>query len=140
MTYSEVQSLFKNLRGKKSRLETLLLYINGRRSLMDGVGAVNYDKVSVDSSPGNSTEERYIKEMDRLKDLQKHYDLLYDDFCKDEELAFNLMRKLSPTEYEVILHRFLEGMSRYKVAMSMNYSEDNIKYLQREAIKKMSKN
>ena len=139
MTYKEVQNLFKNLQGKKQRLETLLVYINGRRSLMDGVGAVNYDKVSVESSHSNNTEERYVKEMDRLKDLQKHYDLLYDDFCKDEELAFNLMRKLSPTEYEVILHRFLEGLSRYKTATLMNYSEDNIKYLQREAIKKMSK-
>lgn len=140
MTYKEVQNLFKNLQGKKSRLQTLLLYINERRTLMDGVGAVNYDKVSVDSSPGNSTEERYIKEMDRLKDLQKHYELLYDDFCKDEELAFNLMRKLSPTEYEVILHRFLEGVSCQKTANLMHYSIDGLKDVQSRAIKKMSKN
>ena len=139
MTYKEVQNLFKNLQGKKQRLETLLVYINGRRSLMDGVGAVNYDKVSVDNFHGNSTEARYIKEMDRLKDLQKHYDLLYDDFCKDEERAFNLMRKLSPTEYEVILHRFLEGLSRYKTARLMNYSDEGIKTIQERAIIKMSR-
>lgn len=139
MTYEEVKNLLRNMRAKKARLETLLLYIKARRSLMDGVGAVNYDKVSVESSPGNSTEERYIKELDRLKDLQQRYDLLYDDLCQDEEKIFDLMQRLSPTEYEVILNRYLRGLSRYKTARLMNYSDEGIKTIQERAIKKMSK-
>lgn len=125
---------------RSAPFKALQAYINKERALVGGVGAVNYDKVSVDSSSGNSTEERYIKEMDRLKDLQQRYDLLYDDLCQDEEKIFNLMKMLSPTEYEVILNRFLRGLTRVKTACLMNYSEDNIKHLQNQAIKKMSKN
>lgn len=138
MTYEEVKSLLKNLRGKKSRLESLQLYINERLALIDGVGAVNYNKVKIDSSPGNSTEERYIKEIDRLKDLQQRYDLLYEDFCKNEELIFDLMQKLSPTEYEVILNRYLRGLSIRRVSQIMKYSIDGIKDIQARAFEKMS--
>lgn len=139
MTYKEVHSLLKNFDGKKSRLKSMLSFITERRTLIEGVGAVNYDNVSVVSSPGNSTEERYIKELDRLKDLQQRYDLLYDDLCQDEERIFNLMRRLSPTEYEVILNRFLRGLSCTNTARVMSYSIDGIKDAQTRAIKKMSK-
>lgn len=138
MTYKEVQSLLKNLRGKKARLESLQSYINERRALLDGVGTVNYDKLVVKSTPGNSTEERYVKEMDRLNDLQQRYNLLYDDFCKDEERVFDLMEQLPPTEYEVILNRYLRGLSRYKTAIIMGYSLDGLKDIQTRAIRKMS--
>lgn len=139
MTYDEVKSLLKNICGKKARLKSVLSYITERRALILGVGAVNYGKVSVESSPGNSTEERYVKELDRLKDLQQRYDLLYDDLCHDEELVFILMQKLSPTEYEVILNRFLRGLSCAKTARVMSYSVDGIKDAQSRAIRKMSK-
>ena len=139
MTYEEVKSLFKNIRGKKARLKAMLSYINERRTLIEGVGAVNYDKVAVNSSPGNSIEERYIREMDRLKALQERYDVLHEDLCKDEDLIFNLMQKLDPVEYEVVLNRYLQGLSRRKVADLMGFTEDGIKTIQRRALKKMCK-
>ncbi len=139
MTYKEVHSLLKNFDGKKSRLKSMLSFITERRTLIEGVGAVNYDNVSVVSSPGNSTEERYIKELDRLKDLQQRYDLLYDDLCQDEERIFNLMQRLSATEYEVILNRYLRGLTRLRTAQIMGYSVDGLKDIQKRALKKMSK-
>lgn len=139
MTYEEVKSLFKNIHGKQARLEAMLTYINDRLALMQGVGAVNYDRVTVNSSPGNSTEERYIREIDRLKELQKRYDILHEDMCNDEKLIFDLMQLLSPTEYEVILNRYLRGLGAKKVAKLMGYSLDGLYDIQARAIKKMCK-
>lgn len=138
MTYEEVKNLLKNIRGKQARLKAVLAYINERRALIEGVGAVNYEKVSVKSSLGNSTEERYVREMDRLKDLQQRYDILHEDLCKDEELVFNLMQRLTLTEYEVILNRYLKGLSVRKTSSIMNYQEGSIKQITRRAIKKMA--
>lgn len=139
MTYEEVKNLLKNIRGKQARLKAVLSYIIERRALIEGVGAVNYDKVSVKSSPGNSTEERYVREMDRLKDLQQRYDVLHEDLCKDDELIFELMKALDAEEYEVILNRYLRGLSPRKTAKLMNYSEEWVYLTQRTAIEKMSK-
>ena len=139
MTRDEVKSLLKNILGKQARLKAMLSYIKERRALMEGVGAVNYNKVSVCSSLGNSTEERYNREIDRLKELQQRYDTLHDDLCNDEKLIFELMQKLSPSEYEVILNRYLRGISAKKVAKLMNYSLDGLYDVQARAIKKMSK-
>ena len=139
MTYEEVKNLLKNIRGKQARLKAVLSYINERRALIEGVGAVNYEKVSVKSSPGNSTEERYVREMDRLKDLQQRYDILHEDLCKDEELIFELLQRLSPTEYEVVMNRYLRGLTIRQTAKLMNYQEDSIKQICRRAIQKMIK-
>lgn len=140
MTYEEVKSLLKNIRGKQARLKAVLSYINERRALIESVGAVNYEKVSVKSSPGNSTEERYVREMDRLKDLQQRYDMLHEDLCKDEALIFELMKCLLPTEYEVVLHRYLKGLTVRKTANIMHYEDDTIRKICYRAIKKMAQN
>lgn len=139
MIYSEVQNMLQNIRGKKRRVEALGDYIRKVREELDGVSAVNYDKLVVKSAQDNGTEARYIKALDRLNDLEKHYEDLNEDIHNDENIIFRLMERLSPTEYEVILHRFLNGFSRVKTARLMNYSEDNVKHLQRQALKKMCK-
>lgn len=140
MTYEEIKSMLKNIRGKKARLKSLQLYISEERALIEGVSAINYDKLTVKTSQGNGTEERYIKYLDRLKDLQDRFDALMDDMCKEEDIINDLMKALSPTEYEVILNRYFRGLSVSKTARIMNYSIDGIKDLQSRAIKKMSKN
>lgn len=139
MTYKEVQNILQNIRGKKHRVDSLGALIRKEREQLEGVSAVKYDKLTVKSSQDNGTESRYVKSMDRINDLERHYDDLIHDVHNDEKMIFQLMEKLSPTEYEVILNRFLRGLSRVKTARLMNYSEDNVKHLQRQALKKMCK-
>lgn len=139
MTYEEVKSLLKNIRGKKSRLKALKSYIDEEMTLIEGVSAVSYDRVAVKTSQGNSTEGRYVKYLDRLKDLQSRFDALMDDMCREEDIINDLMQRLSPTEYKVILNRFLRGLSVNKTARIMNYSVDGIYDILERAIKKMSK-
>lgn len=139
MTYEEVKSLLKNIRGKKSRLKALKSYIDEEMTLIEGVSAVSYDRVAVKTSQVNSTEGRYVKYLDRLKDLQSRFDALMDDMCREEDIINDLMERLSPTEYKVILNRFLRGLSVNKTARIMNYSVDGIYDIQERAIKKMSK-
>lgn len=140
MTYSEVKNILQNIRGKKRRVKALRDYIRKEREALDGVSAVKYDNLAVKSSSDNGTEVRYIKSLDRLNDLEKHYDDLNEDIHNDENLIFRLMESLSPTEYEVILHRFLEGLTVNRTANVMYYQPDGIKDAQTRAIKKMSKN
>lgn len=140
MTYLEVQNVLQNIRGKKRRVKAVGDYIRRAREELDGVSAVNYDKLVVKSAQDNGTEARYIKALDRLNDLEKHYDDLNEDIHNDENLIFRLMERLSPTEYEVILHRFLEGLTVNRTARVMHYQPDGIKDAQTRAIKKMSKN
>lgn len=139
MTYGEVQNMLQNVKGKKSRLKALEGYIREEREFLEGLSAVRYDKVVVDSSPGNSNEERLVRYMDRLNDLQKRFDILMEDMNNEEKLIDTLMQKLTPTEYEVILNRYLRGLSRVKTARLMKFSVDGVKDIQARAIKKMSK-
>lgn len=139
MTNEEIKNLLRNVRSKKSRLKALRAYIDEERALIEGVGAVGYDSLGVVSSVQNGTEERYIKHLDRLKELQMRFDTLFDEMCAEEDRLCELMQGLSPTEYEVILNLYMRGLPRRKTARIMHYSEDNIKYLRSQAIKKMSK-
>lgn len=139
MTTEEIKGLLRNVCSKKSRLKALQSYIDEQRALIEGVGAVKYDSVRVKSSPGNGTEERYTKYMDKLRQLQDRFDKLFDSMCEEEDRLNKLMEKLSPTEYEVILNRYLRGFSRYETAKLMGYSDDGIKSAQKRALKKMSR-
>lgn len=140
MTYNEIKELLKSVRSKKSRLKALQEYIAEERALIEGVGAVRYDKVSVISSPGNSTEERYAKLIDKLARLEERFDSLFDEMCAEEDTLAELMQGLPAVEYEVVLNRYLRGISVRDTAKIMGYCDDTIKYHQRQAYKKMSKN
>lgn len=139
MTYNEVLNLCKSVRSKKSRLKAIQLYVAEERALIENVGAVNSDSLGVVSSAQNGTEERYTMHMDRLIQLQSRFDALFDEMCAEEDNLAELMKCLSPTEYEVILNRYLRGLSRLRTAQIMGYSEDGLKDIQKRAIKKMSK-
>jgi DNA-directed RNA polymerase specialized sigma subunit len=138
MTYDEVKELLKSLRSKKSRLKALQTYIAEERVLMTGLSGVNYEKISVVTSPGNVAEERYAKHLDRICTLQGMFDDLFDEMCKEEEALSTAMKKLTQTEYEVVLNRYMRGISRKETADIMGYSDDGIKSASRRAIKKMS--
>ncbi len=139
MTYKEIMSKLKNFQSKKSRLKSLRAYIDDEKATMPDAGAVAYDKVVVDSSPRNSIETRYAVYFDRINALEERYAALMRDMSEDEEMLNTLMLKLTPTEYEVILNRFMRGLSRAKTARIMKYSPDGLKDIQQRAIKKMSK-
>lgn len=138
MTREEVKELLKSVRAKKSRLLALQEYINEYRALMSGKGGGGNTSERVSVSTGNSVEERYVKCIDRITHLQNIYDNLFDEMCREEDQLAELMQHLSPTEYEVILNRYLRGIPRKKCAEIMNYSEEGICRIQQRAFKKMA--
>ena len=141
MTVEKVKRRLKSVRGLKVRLLSLQRQIDELEKDMGGEGAVDYGKVKVKSSPGNSTENRYIKMADRLKALQDEYNTLFDELCVVEDDLGERMKRLNPTEYQVIYERYLKGIRPFsirKAADKFGYTEDGIKTIQKRAFKKMA--
>lgn len=138
MTYEEVKNLLKSVRSKKSRLLAMQAYIAEERQLMLGVAAPQFDGVSVVHSQENGPEERITKFIDRLNKWNERYDKLFGEMCEEEDKLADMMQRLSPVEYEVILNRYLKGQSIRKTANLMNYQEDSIRQICYRAVKKMA--
>lgn len=139
MTYDEVSDLLRSVRSMKSQLVAMQAYIDEVRHSMLGVTAQQFDDVAVVHSPTNSTEERVFKYLERYKKWEERYDKLFEEMCFEEDKLCEMMKCLSPTEYEVILNLYLRGLPRLKVADIMNYTEDGIKSVRKRAIRKMSR-
>ena len=139
MSVDAVKCLLRNLKAKKSRLLALQNYINECYALMSGVSAVDYSKTPTRGNAANATENRYISHADHLARIQKMYDELFDAMCAEEDKLAECMHTLSPTEYEVILNRYMRGISVRKTANIMGYSEEGIFKIQQKAFKKISK-
>ena len=139
MTYEEIKDLLKSVRSKKSRLLAMQEYIAEERRLMLGVSSPQLDGVAVMHSQENGPEERVIKFIDRLNKWKERYDKLFEEMCAEEDKLCELMQKLSPVEYEVIMNLYLRTLPRRNVAEIMNYSEDGIKTIRKRAIRKMSR-
>lgn len=141
MTVEKVKRRLKSVRDLKVRLLALQRRIDELEKDISGVGAVDYSKVKVKSSPGNSTENRYIRLADRLKDLQNQYNTLFDELNAVEDDLGERMKQLNPTEYQVIYERYLKGIRPFsirKAADKFGYTEDAIKAIQRRSFKKMA--
>ena len=139
MTYNEVKELLESVRRKKSRLNALQLYITEQRALIENLGAVDYEAIRVKATQGNSTEARYARYIERLSKLQEEFANFFDEMCEDEDKLSAAMVSLNPQEYEVILNRYMRGLTRSKTAKVMGYTIDGIKSATSRAIKKMSK-
>lgn len=139
MTYEEVKSLLRSVRSKKSRLKALQSLIAEEHAMMVGVTGISYEATKVTTTPKNASEERYIKHLDRVMKWQAIYDELLDEMCREEDLLAEMMTVLTPTEYEVLLNRYMAGLPRRKTAEIMNITEEGIKKAQSRAIKKMIK-
>lgn len=141
MTVEKVKHKLKSVRSLKVRLFALQREIDELAKEISGVGAVDYGKLKVKSTQGNSTEHRYIKYADRLKSLQDEYDALFAELCALEDELGERMKRLNPTEYQVIYERYIFGIRSVPimaVANKLGYSEDGIKTLQKRAFKKMA--
>ncbi len=105
-------------------------------------GAVDYGKVKVKASNGNTVEERYIRRADRLKALQAEYENIFDELCCVEDAIGAVMKRLNPTEYEVINLRYIKGLYPVpikRVADMLGYTYESIQKIQQRAIKKMTR-
>lgn len=143
MTVETVKRKLKSVRNLKVRLMALQQRIDELAEEIDGVSAVDYSKEKIKSSNGNSVEERYVRRIDRLKDLKSEYDLIFNDLCAVEDELGERMKRLNPTEYNIIYERFLHGIRTVSIkAMSRKlgegYSVDMVKKAQQRAFKKMS--
>ena len=141
MTVETVKRKLKSVRNLKVRLMALEQRINEIDEEIDGVSAVDYGKEKVKSSNGNAIESRYIRQMDRLKDLQCEYDAIFNDLCAVEDELGERMKRLNPTEYQVVYERYMKGIRLLPLngaAKKFGYSLDGIKTIQKRAFKKMA--
>lgn len=141
MTVDSVKRKLKKVRNLKVRLMALEQRINELAEEIDGISAVDYSKVKVRASNGNSVEDRYIKRADRLKDLQDQYNAIFDELCALEDELGERMKRLNPTEYQVLFERYMKGirlLSLSGAAKKFGYSVDGIKTIQKRAFKKMA--
>ncbi len=139
MKYKEIQELLQKVRSKKSRLKALQSHISEEYALLTGIAGKTSENINVIATLDNKVEERYTRHIDRLNALQTLFEQLFEETCQEEDLLGELMKKLTPTEYEVILNRYMLGISRRRTANLMKYTEDGIKTIQKRALKKMSK-
>lgn len=143
MTVETVKRKLKSVRYLKVRLMALQQRINELAEEIDEVSAVDYSKEKVKSSGGNSVEERYIRRIDRLKDLQSEYDSIFNDLCAVEDELGERMKRLNPSEYKIIYERYIHGVHPVSIRsmahkLGRGYSEDMVKKAQQRAFKKMS--
>lgn len=141
MTTEAVKRKLKSVRNLKVRLMALQQQIDELADEISGVGAVDYSKIKVKSSQWNATESRYVKSVDRIMELQQEYETLFDDLCAVEDDLGEMMKRLNPSEYEVIFERYIKGIrpvSIRHVADKFGYTDDGIKTLQKRAFKKMA--
>lgn len=140
MTVEQVKRKLKSVRSLKVRLLALQTRIKELEEEIDGVEAVDYSKLKIKSSAGNSVERRYVQRGDRLKALQKEYEDIFDELCAVEDDLGKRMQRLNPTEYEVINLRYIKGlypMRIRKVADKLGYTYETIQKIQQRAFKKM---
>lgn len=139
MTYDEIKNLLKNVRSKKSRLLAMQAYIEEERQLIMGVTSPQLGGLGVKHSQENGTEQRMMKYLERYSKWKDRYDELFEEMCTEEDKLCEMMQKLSPKEYEVILNRYLKGLTVRKTANIMHYEEDTIRQICYRAVKKMEK-
>lgn len=143
MTVEKVKRKLKSVRSLKVRLFALKHDIEELEAEISGAKAVDYGKIKVKSSQGNSTERRYIKCADRLKDLQDEYDTIFDELCALEDELGERMKRLNPTEYKIIYERYIHGIYPISIKsmalkLGKGYSDDLVKKAQQRAFRKMS--
>lgn len=141
MTVEQVKRKLKSVRSLKVQLLALSQRIAELEAEIDGVSAVDYGKLKVKSSSGNSVENRLIRRADRLKALQEEYDNIFMELCAVEDELGERMKRLNPTEYEVISARYLYGLyplSLRRSAERFGYQIETIKKIQQRAFSKMS--
>lgn len=141
MTVEKVKRKLKSVRSLKVRLLALQSRIKELEEEIDGVEAVDYSKLKIKSSAGNSVERRYVQRADRLKALQEEYESIFDELCAVEDDLGERMKRLNPTEYEVINMRYIQGLyptSIKRTGDKLGYEPESVKKIQQRAFKKMS--
>lgn len=143
MTVEKVKRKLKSVRSLKVRLFALQRDIEELAQEISGVSAVDYGKIKVKSSPGNSVEDRYIRRADRLKALQTEYDDIFEELCAVEDELGERMKRLNPSEYRIIYERYIHGLYPVSIKnmahrLGKGYSVDMVKKAQQRAFKKMA--
>ena len=143
MMVEKVKRKLKSVRNLKVRLMALQQRIDELAEEIDDVSAVDYGKVKVKSSNGNSVENRYIRRADRVKDLQDEYNAIFDELCAVEDELGERMKRLNPSEYKIIYERYIHGVYPVSIRsmahkLGKGYSEDMVKKAQQRAFKKMA--
>ena len=142
MTVEAVKRKLKSVRSLKVRLLALQQRMDELSKEIDGISAVDYSKERVKSSNGNSVEDRYIRRVDRLRSLQDEYNAIFCEFCAVEDELGERMKRLNPTEYEVINLRYIKDlhpMPIMRLADKLGYTYESIQKIQQRAFKKMIK-
>lgn len=138
MNKDEVRKNLQSIQGATKKLREVKDHRNDVLYKMCGVSGVDYDKIAIKKSAGNSAENRAIKYVEELIAT----DLLYTEtrfkLASTLENMIARMEKLTPREYAVIKKHYIEGKSRDAICQELGYTVDGFNYIQQQAFKKMS--
>lgn len=141
MTPEQIKRKLKSVRSLKLHMFALQQKIMELEEDIAGISAVDYGKIKVKESSRNCVEDRYLKRADRLKKLQDDYDCIFKELCELEDELGERMKRLNPSEYEVIRMRFLNGLKPVSIRTVSNvlgYTYESVQKIQQRAFKKMT--
>ena len=132
MTEQEIHNSLKLLKAKRKEVLELQEQIATEATY---VQSSSWSSPKITSGTFITPQERYLEHTERLSKklgqvLAEYEDLHYK--------MLNLMDRLPPTPWTVILNRFFSGMSMKRTAEVMGFSVNWVKDIQAEAIQQMS--
>lgn len=82
----------------------------------------------------------YIHRVDMYDDLVKQIDAEIADRIRLRNCIEGLVAQLTPMQEKVIEYRYIDGHAWRYIAMKMNYDEDHIKRVERQAVDFIAQN
>ena len=135
MTYEEVKKrldeLSKNkqlLRIKQKRIEELKQQIS--------LSAVDYSIPIVQGNMGIPMQQRYVE---RMEELTEDFAALLDKVMADEDIINSAADLLTPTEYAMLMERYLFNKSWRKIQAEFGYEESQPFKIHKKMLKKLLK-
>ena len=120
----------------KQMIDRTELKITEIRSKMQGLGAIRYDKLNVQSSP----EDRMATYIDQIIDVERRELVLLNAYYTTYAQIRSQIDGMDNLLYQQVLgYRYLDGLSLVETANKMNYSYDYVRELHGRALQEFGK-
>lgn len=95
-------------------------------------GAVQYDKLQVQSSPSNGTEDRLISIIDLEEEIRAR---IVSNEAMKTKISFEIQRLEDPRYVQALYYRYVLFMRIEEIAVTMNYEYDSVRKIIRHAVR-----
>ena len=135
MTEQEILRTLELLKAKRVKIIELQERIKAEAAIKDGLTGIAYSSPKLSGGTFITPQERYCE---RIEHLQGVYNRIYSEYEKMANPILDRMKRLQPTQWQVLINRFFRGMSVKRTAEVMCFSAYNVSIEQKEAVKKLS--